>query len=374
MNQISLLLGRTAGRVIRGEELQLNNPERIRLLAVANSLGIMHLMYNRLTETLAPDMIPVSSFKQEMETVFQNTAQADMWVKMQNAFEENGVDILMLKGIQLRELYPEPESREMCDIDLMYKYKQKKAVKKVMAELGFKFAFTDTRHIKFYNVQSVTVEMHHTIRQEHNFYNSYFDRLFERAAAREGFSHIYCMNLTDLYIHTLLHLYDHIRSGEYALRRLCDVYMLSLKLDTESAEITDCIASFGMTEFVGKISKICRYIFDGETVDDDTATLADAFFGIFTETNSDISVTENEISSFKKFKYYLSELFPKPAKIYNAFPWTFYHKFLLPSGYIIRIFQGLGARKKNAETKLKNAEKEIRRRESEFARKFGIEP
>ncbi len=371
MNQLSLLLGRTAGQVMRGEELQLNNPERIRLLAVANSLGIMHLLYNRLTETLTPDMVPVSLFKQEMETVFQNTAQADMWVKMQKAFEENGVDILMLKGIQLRNLYPDPESREMCDIDLLYRYGQKRKVKKVMEKLGFKLALMDSHHMSYFDGR-VTVELHHTICNADNYNNPFFRGLFERSEQVDGMKHIYKMRPDDLYIGTVLHIHRHICESEYSLKRLCDIFILKQQCDIDSKNIKKQLTSLNISELAGWLNKACELIFENKESDAETQEFADAFFGIIPAKNE--IADEVKKSSFNKIKYFLSELFPRPAKIYVTFPWVLYHRWLLPAGYIVRIFQGLGKRKKYAETKLKNAEKEIRKGESEFARKFGIEP
>ena len=45
--------------------------------------------------------------------------------------EEKGTDMLLLKGMVLRELYPVPELRTMSDVDIIIKPEQRDLVKEL---------------------------------------------------------------------------------------------------------------------------------------------------------------------------------------------------------------------------------------------------
>jgi len=75
-------------------------------------------------------------------------------------FRENGIEILLLKGIGLSELYPNSNHRECGDIDIFLFGNYEKG-NKVIEELGLEVEKDGSKHSKFY-YKGVPVENHKT--------------------------------------------------------------------------------------------------------------------------------------------------------------------------------------------------------------------
>lgn len=75
-------------------------------------------------------------------------------------FRENGIEILLLKGIGLSELYPDPNHRECGDIDIFLFGDYEKG-NKVIEDLGIEVEREGSKHSKFY-FKGVPVENHKT--------------------------------------------------------------------------------------------------------------------------------------------------------------------------------------------------------------------
>ena len=75
-------------------------------------------------------------------------------------FRENGIEMLLLKGIGLSELYPDPNHRECGDIDIFLFGDYEKG-NKVIEELGIEVEKEGSKHSKFY-FKGVPVENHKT--------------------------------------------------------------------------------------------------------------------------------------------------------------------------------------------------------------------
>ena len=75
-------------------------------------------------------------------------------------FKENGIEMLLLKGIGLSELYPDPYHRESGDIDIFLFGDYEKG-NKVIEESGIEVEREGSKHSKFY-FKGVPVENHKT--------------------------------------------------------------------------------------------------------------------------------------------------------------------------------------------------------------------
>ena len=56
------------------------------------------------------------------------------------AFEENGIEYMPLKGCNMKKLYPKPELRPMGDADILIHTDQHEKISTIMRKLGFDFS------------------------------------------------------------------------------------------------------------------------------------------------------------------------------------------------------------------------------------------
>lgn len=98
----------------------------------------------------------LSSKKQEA----RNKKQRAVIKELVAVFRENGIEMLLLKGIGLSELYPNPNHRECGDIDI-FLFRDYEKGNKVIEELGIEVDKDGSKHSNFF-FKGVPVENHKT--------------------------------------------------------------------------------------------------------------------------------------------------------------------------------------------------------------------
>lgn len=321
------------------------------ILCEAMRIGVFHLIYSSLP--VYQSEFSESFRKIEITRTLCEANQSYLWDNIKNYAESHGIDILMLKGIQNREYYPEPTRREMCDIDLMYNYRQKKAVDDMMTVLGFSGGEISMHHKRWIHPTGVVIEMHHSIGERESNSDMVFKKVFNRAEPADGYSHIYRMNPVDTYLHVIQHLHHHIRNGNWTFKQLIDVYVLKKYNTPDSEKVNTALKAMGLSEFERNIDILVNFFFgDKKDVDDKTIQLADFFLRNIKFGNSDVYTSRLAYDNGSKFKYIISALFPEPGIIYLSYPFIDKHRWLLPFGYLIRFFQRLFSDKRALKEKL----------------------
>ena len=144
-------------------------------------------------------------------------------------FRENGIEMLLLKGIGLSELYPEPIQRESGDIDI-YLFGDYEKGNKVIEELGIEVEKEGSKHSKFY-FQGVPVENHKTfLNVEYTWTDKDLEAHLHKILAEQGYDTI-MINSTEVRIpvpdFTAIflsrHNITHFLASGLVLRHFCDM-------------------------------------------------------------------------------------------------------------------------------------------------------
>lgn len=69
--------------------------------------------------------------KRKLES-FRDEIQHHSLLALLDAFEEEGIDCLPLKGIWMKQFYPDPSLRMMADLDILYRPEQLEKVESVL--------------------------------------------------------------------------------------------------------------------------------------------------------------------------------------------------------------------------------------------------
>ncbi len=368
MNNIDKQLGIMLGNILLGKEIKPDEKSALSLLMHGFNNNVSHFLFDSLEKYIPQQKIPFSILNNEIQLTYLNVAQLDSWEKVKTAFEENGIDVLMLKGIYNRELFKNPDLRTMGDIDLLYKPKDRRKIRKALISLGFDFEGEDRNHEKYFCKEAcVSFELHHTLKMVHNYKAPYYDRLFENAVNYEGCKHIFRLSNEDNFLFTLIHLQKHLSAGDYSLKRLCDYYVVSKTVDTASPYILQNEKELSADIFAAELEEVCKTVFEGKEAE--STELADSFFGSIMPAAEKQARTGLSV----KIKSYFELFFPVAAQIYISYPFIEKHKILLPFGYIFRLFQGLTTRKKNVKFKTEAVKSEKSDAMQKFENKYGIE-
>lgn len=191
-------------------------------------------------------------------------------------FAEDGLDMMVFKGVALAQLYPNPEWRVFSDIDF-YLYGEWKKGVEAMERHGIKnrpFYHHNTEAV----LNGVLLENHYDFveRMNHRL-NLVLDDELKKIAQEEGrsmkatflddhFTNVYMMTPTMNAVFLIRHMSAHFVSESIPLRMMYD-WILFLKHHAKDVDWNRVIPLYkksGMTEFVGIIMELIRQHFQME--------------------------------------------------------------------------------------------------------------
>lgn len=272
-------------------------------------------------------------------------------------FDEAGIRYMFMKGLIIRNYYPQSLMRQMSDNDLLYGVEKRDALFEVMKKNGFYMCGTQSASDDFFKAPYVVMEMHKTLFDDECEVKLDLD-LWKRAVKCEGDNSRYDMSPEDNYIYSLAHMYKHYSSSGCGIRFICDMYVLHYsddKLDFDY--INQQFKKFEMYDFYQKVMRVVEALFnDADYTEDDLNLLNEVFAGgIF-----GVPKTMEEIlkENGGKFKYLFRKIFPKKEFMYRNYEYLQDKPYLLFPTYIKHFIlryknKGKGA-KKTLKSVLKN--------------------
>jgi hypothetical protein len=210
--------------------------------------GIAPLLYKKLPLLREASVIPpgvVSKLQQVYyRTLTRNMMLYDAFGKIAPAFHEQGIDLMVLKGIYLSEyLYHDIGLRQCSDIDILVKPEDGERSLAVLASLGFKTGdgnendfVAQNREIVHYDpmvLNGVAIEVHIKLHRDIEKYRMDMDELWKKAVPVTVYKNkVYAPDFNDLLIHVCLHLDRHFRQGHVSFTGYNDITnLLSLPID-----------------------------------------------------------------------------------------------------------------------------------------------
>ncbi len=151
----------------------------------------------------------------------ENQLQAmDMLLK---AFQENGIDHMLVKGQLLKALYPKPELRYMGDADILIRMEQYEKIQPIMESLGYTHQYASDHELVWHS-KALHVELHKRLIPSYNKdYYTYYGDGWERAKRVAGTS--YAMSQEDAWIFLFTHFAKHYRDGGIGCRYVADLWL-----------------------------------------------------------------------------------------------------------------------------------------------------
>lgn len=168
--------------------------------------------------------------KQRMTTWVRNRTVDREREAVLASLEEAGIWYMPLKGVVIREYYPQSDLREMSDNDIMFDPSRAADVKKIMEEHGFTTIHYGTGHQDDYQKEPVChFEMHRmlfTTEAPPQIY-SYYQKIENKLLPGKGFAKHFSNE--DFYIFLVAHEYKHYYWHGIGLKALIDIYVFLSK-------------------------------------------------------------------------------------------------------------------------------------------------
>ena len=258
-------------------------------------------------------------------------------------FEKAGIWYMPLKGIILKDYYPQIGMRQMADNDILFDSSRRSDVRSIMEDSGFTTeSFDKGNHDVYHKEPVLNFEMHVSLfsdagsSQLYKYYENVKDRLIKE----DNTDYEYKFTPEDFYIYITAHEYKHFSKGGTGLRSLVDSYIIlkNRSKDFNFDYVKNELSKLGISEYEQKRRNLSLKLFDGIKIDTEEKQLLDQY--IFSGTYGTIenivhNSTDGTIGS--KIRYIRERLFLTMPQIKNSYPFFYKHKLLLPVLFFYRL-------------------------------------
>jgi hypothetical protein len=284
--------------------------------------------------------------KEHLKALMQATQQTEEYALIKDALNKNNIRFLGLKGVHLRDLYKNPDARQMADIDIFVDEENLVKIEEIMSGLGYKKSHTTDMHESYEKGITLAVEFHTKyISRETDFQHKIEDKFnpFEEGKKLDN-SNEYRLDLEDEYIYLITHSARHFHGAGMGIKMVCDVYLFNLKnKDLDRQYINKKLANLHLDKFEKRLTHLAESWFGDSKEDDIDKTFGDwiiksSAFGTKSQLKLHNVVShDSDLKSAKKKKW-IATIFPPVSYLSKKYLWLNKYKFLLPIAWIMRFF------------------------------------
>ena len=182
-------------------------------------------------KAILPETKVVQWKQASLQWVFRNMALFEGAKKVVSLFEQAGIDSIWLKGAYIRSLFPVPQLRTMCDIDILVKEEHLPQVETLLTNTGYKISQQKNQDGTVYSIHGddgTFIELHTCVVQPNEFiYSKTFINPWRDCVRNYHVTPVgYFLNEQDNFLHAVAHLGKHLEHHGVGIRYLCDIAVL----------------------------------------------------------------------------------------------------------------------------------------------------
>lgn len=370
-------------------------------------MAAIHKVDSLLLETLHTSGILHSAFpehapnlkRQLRQQVIQQTIRTSEFLVLNDTLKAAGIDVIVVKGITCRALYPKPDHRPSADEDLLIRPEDAAACRRVLECFGMLTAIPEQEADNSYEIpyrkpgSPLYIELHKQLFPEssdaygdlNRFFTDVFDRTAEIPACGGT---VRTMGPTDHLFYLLCHAFKHFLHSGFGIRQICDILLFAEhygdEIDWEL--ILDNCRAIRADRFAAAIFAIgaehldfdreqARYPESWQSISvDPSALLQDVLgSGIYGTADSarthSSTITLDAVAAQKEGRRprgVIASAFPSARSMESRYPYLKKHPYLLPAAWASRML-GYAKERTSAAGSLKLASERIA-----LLRQYGI--
>lgn len=270
-------------------------------------------------------------------------AQMKMVDKICEAFEQNGIDYMPVKGCNLKRLYPKPELRQMGDADILIHIEQYDRIRTIVTGFGFTEKI-QTDYELVWDAPQLHLELHSGLISPTNqdFY-AYFGDGWH--LARKSVDSRYNMLPEDEFAYLFAHYAKHYRSGGIGCRHVVDLWVYRrTHAEMDEKHILSVMEKLKLREFYENTRDLIRFWFDNGHGNAKIEFMATYIFNSGSWGRMKNHILANELQNVRragsmkggKLKTVMGVVFPPVSKLDAKYPVLKRFPWLLPVVWPIR--------------------------------------
>lgn len=332
---------------------------------------LLYPVIRKLDKNMAPDQSLITLWHREtMGQAARLLASMEIFNKILHSADKDNIPVILLKGLVLRDYYPNPGLRTMGDADLLVHREDLNRFRKILCSFGYRECEATVKHLGFYHPEYLRIEVHwilsnKEVEEQIAFFS---DEVWENAVRAKGYGeNILILSPQDQFLHLILHTVNHIEASGFGLRQLCD---LTLFVEASVSSLSwDNIFSraehFGLSHYTYAVLEICNRLFDCKFPglqnfalqgDEDYVQLfiediihSGVYGNRSIERNASTSILKilklsNYSESHSLFLFWIKILFPPASGLGQRYAYVKKHPIMLPAAWIHRIIRNFGRR------------------------------
>ena len=250
-------------------------------LALIRKLAILHEVVLPVYTALAAVEEPaLQRLKTELRSAYapafaKSINQSGEGEALIDALDRAGIDCIPLKGWKLRELYADPCTRGMTDLDILIRRYNFEQLRAVLEAQGFHAEkHSSWKHDSFEKKPYMNVELHKRLTDDSAGIRRWESRIWSACTPEPGKKHVFQMSREDFYIFHILHMEKDFKNGALSFRRLADTWLLWKKWpDMDRTVIGKQLRGMGAADFAGRMEKLALRCFENGPGDPNTEIL-----------------------------------------------------------------------------------------------------
>ena len=258
-----------------------------------------------------------------------------------------GISYLPMKGSVIRDLFPSPEMREMCDLDILVHPEDIERVHEIMLADGYSFMkdMTTSHDREYHKLPYLNVEIHTYLLPQDNKLFSYYSDCWDKFMCREdGLRHY--MTFEDSYIYMLAHAHKHFYLDGTGIRSVLDVYLMQNKhmFTTDREYVVSELNKLGILDFANIFERLADCWFAKESAEIPQDLLVYHFRVLESSTYGDNTLKSNALGIIEtgktlhtaKLIIAVKKIFPPYRSMRKKFPILKYFPPFLPFFWLVR--------------------------------------
>jgi len=242
------------------------------LINLSRKHKIEGLIYSALNKAELLENIDEDKVKDlKKEVFFTGVTQISNMSKLEkvfNEFSKENVPVIVLKGLVVREYYPQPEQRSMSDADIFVKAKDLNKSKKILIDLGYTEIDAEaSHHIKYIKSGYPMIELHWHVMKRDGFSDEldlFEDDIWDRTIeVKVKGAKVLSLGYEDLALHLCMHMAAHLAASGFGVRQIADLVLLVEKKGhlIDWTLFINKAEEFGFKKFIIIMFKICNILF-----------------------------------------------------------------------------------------------------------------
>lgn len=361
-----------------------------KLFDLANQHQISALIYNQIYNfDDFPEEIKLRWKRDALKINAFQTRKTMKILQVYRQFLNQGLKVLVVKGLVCRALYPQPDNRQSNDEDLYVQKEEYGAVKEILLKNNFTVISENGDVTTFIDpVSGLSIELHTALfsmeSKAYGNYQRYFDQAFDECIVHsiDGVE-VYSLEYTQHLLFLILHFVKHFFHGGVGIRQVVDIVMYSEtygdKVDWD--RLYDILKDLNIYVLIVNLFAMAhdQLEFDYTKIqvpeDIDKSDYQDLFddiidAGIFGQSSSErihsATITLNTISDGKTSV--LKSIFPSLREMQGKYKYLNKYPVLLPFAYLSRIVNY----KKNNSSKNSQRTIEVGKQRIELLKKYKV--